>query len=61
MSMTKHLTKPIRAIHFMVLAFLLTICTMLVPNGQAIELLALMYYVKFMGYRSIDYKFMRSN
>jgi len=27
---------------------------MLVPNGQAIELLALMYYVKFMGYRSID-------
>jgi len=27
MSMTKHLTKPIRAIHFMVLAFLVTICT----------------------------------
>ena len=25
MSMTKHLTKPIRAIHFMVLAFLMTI------------------------------------
>jgi hypothetical protein len=34
---------------------------MLVPNGHAIELLALMYYVKFMGYRSIDYKFMQSN
>ena len=27
MSMTKHLTKPIRAIHVMVLAFLVTICT----------------------------------
>jgi len=26
-STMKHLTKPIRAIHFMVLAFLLTICT----------------------------------
>ena len=25
--MTNHLTKPIRAIHFLVLAFLLTICT----------------------------------
>jgi len=25
--MTEHLTKPMRAIHFLVLAFLVTICT----------------------------------
>jgi hypothetical protein len=31
------------------------------PNGQAIELLALMYYVQSMGGRRIDFKFMQSN
>ena len=32
--MTKHLTKPIRAIHFMVLAFLMTIGTQVSAQCQ---------------------------
>ncbi len=31
--MTKHLTKPIRAIHFMVLAFLMTLSSPVVAQG----------------------------